>query len=133
MRPPMTSRRITLPSRSGAAAALVVLATDAVARLRDWPRPVAGLLDETAHVATGVALLAASPRPVPERHAAGVLAGSVLLDADHVPELAGAHLLRNGESRPVPHSLPIPALLLRDPRTRAIGVGVTAHLVRDLA
>jgi inner membrane protein len=135
MRPPMASRTtsIRLPLRSGAAAAAVVLASDLLVRLREWPRPIAGLFDETAHLATGVALLAASPRPVPRRHAAGVLAGSVLLDVDHVPEVFGKDLLRNGDSRPVPHSLPIPALLARDRRTRAVAVGVAAHLVRDLA
>ena len=127
------SRRISLPPRSGAAAALIVFATDAVARLREWPRPIAGVLDETAHLATGVALLASAPRPVPEGHAAGIIAGSVLLDADHVPELFGTDLLRNGTSRPVPHSLATLALLARGRRTRAAAVGVAAHLVRDLA
>jgi inner membrane protein len=127
---------------TGALAAIAVLVADGVARLREWPRPVAGVIDEAAHVATGLVLLASSPRPVPDDHAAGVIAGSVLLDLDHVPELFGVGVLRNGTSRPVPHSLVTVLALARNARghgwptpgvARGAAVGVAAHLVRDLA
>src|SRR4051794_24304889 len=94
----------TRPGLTPFAMLAAVAATDAVARTRDWPRSVAGLLDESAHAATGALLLANWPGR-DQAPAAGVFAGSVLLDVDHLPELWGRGWLRRPGARPVPHSL----------------------------
>jgi hypothetical protein len=98
-------------------------------------RPLAGVADEAAHLATGALVLAAWPAPEPE-FACGLAAGSVLIDVDHVPELWGrAEWLRPRGLRPLPHTLLTPALVSRLPGRagRGAAVGLVAHLVRDLA
>src|SRR4051794_19568189 len=102
---------------------------DLVARRRH-SRLSLGLVDETAHLLTASIL-------VPDADAA-VLAGSVALDADHVPDLAGIALLRSRGNRPVTHSLAGLTLLAAGaPRlglspSRAV-LGASTHLLRDLA
>jgi membrane-bound metal-dependent hydrolase YbcI (DUF457 family) len=106
--------------------------------MRPRPRVIAGLLDETAHVGTGLLLLAAWEHPAPD-FAAGLLVGSVLLDLDHVPDAVGIRILRPGPMRPRPHSvgtLLVLSGIARSWRSRAAAgalVGVTAHIARDLA
>ena len=101
----------------------------------------AGLADETCHLLTGVLLLLALPASGPA-FTAGVLIGSVAIDVDHIPALAGWDGLTEGTGRPYSHSLATPlalgvvALALRPPwRPLAAGLalGVAAHLWRDLA
>jgi hypothetical protein len=102
-------------------------------------RPLAGVLDEAAHLATGTIVLATWPAPTGE-FAAGLAAGSVLIDVDHVPELWGrAAWLRPQGVRPLPHSLATPGLAAwraarsRSEFWRGAAVGLGAHLARDLA
>lgn len=115
----------------------LVAATDALARRRVLRRPVLGVLDETAHIGTGLLVLGASAPRGPEFEAA-LLAGSVLLDLDHVPDILGSRMLRAKRMRPAPHSLAtLIALRLATrrggPASRGALVGLTAHLARDLA
>jgi inner membrane protein len=130
--------RLTWPLLAVAA----VAGLDRVQRSRDWPVPIAGALDEPAHLLTAGLLLAAAPRrPLPEL-AAWALAGSVAIDADHVPLYLG-HMPTTVEGgRPVTHSLPtVGALLLAAAATRGrvrtalagLGAGVCLHFVRDFA
>jgi membrane-bound metal-dependent hydrolase YbcI (DUF457 family) len=109
-----------------------VAATDAMARTRVWPRAVAGVLDETAHLGTGLVVLAAlGPRS--PRFDAGLLAGSVLIDVDHVPDVLGSRVLRAKRMRPAPHSVATLLAIATRPRFDGVLVGVAAHLGRDLA
>jgi hypothetical protein len=100
-------------------------------------RLISALLDEVAHVQTGMAILAVWSRPG-RGFAGGLLAGSVLLDLDHVPELLGIRILRTKGLRPAPHSLGTLLLLLGAARAGSqvaagTAAGVAGHLVRDLA
>lgn len=102
-------------------------------------RPLAGVVDEAAHLATGTVVLAAWHAPQRE-FACGLAAGSVLIDVDHVPELWDrARWLRPRGVRPLPHTLATPGLAAwRAARSqsgcwRGAAVGLTAHLLRDLA
>jgi len=83
------------------------------------------VLDETAHLALGLLLARRSAEP------AATLAGSVLIDADHVPSELGHEWLRHGgRGRPYPHALiSVAALALL---SRAAAVGLAVHLARDL-
>jgi hypothetical protein len=125
---------IELPRRAPLAALATILVLDRVlARLPT--RPLAGIVDEAAHLATGTIVLAASGAR-DEAFAVGLAAGSVLIDVDHVPELWGRAWLRPRGVRPVPHSLATPALVARLGRgrfARGAAVGLAAHLARDLA
>jgi hypothetical protein len=129
---------IDLPPTAGPAALATLLVIDAFLLPRLPVRPISGVVDETAHAATGVALLSALPSTDAE-FARGLAAGSILLDFDHVPELWGRRWLRPRGVRPLPHSFWIPGALLavglgRSNRT-ALGaaVGLGGHLLRDLA
>src|SRR5256885_6410461 len=127
-----------LPPAAGPAALATLLFIDAFVMPRLPVRPMSGVVDEAAHAATGVAVLAAWPLPDPE-FTRGLAVGSVLLDIDHVPELWGKRWLRPRGARPLPHSFGIPALLtalaIRDSSRVALGaaVGLGGHLLRDLA
>jgi inner membrane protein len=119
----------------------LVVAVDAVARSREWPVLVVGLLDEPAHLATAVIFLAAF---LPRRALAllpWALAASVLIDLDHVPLYLRGVLADANGGRPVTHSLTTVAVLLaagaafsrlRSPLV-GLALGVVLHLVRDLA
>jgi membrane-bound metal-dependent hydrolase YbcI (DUF457 family) len=109
-----------------------VAVTDLVARRRCWSRPVAGVLDEIAHLGTGAIVLSAFPRP-DRSFSRELLAASVLLDVDHVPDALGWRALRPRRMRPVPHSVATLLALACSPRLDGAFVGVSAHLVRDLA
>src|SRR3954452_25155017 len=127
-----------LPPSAGPAALATLLVVDGFVLPRLPVRPISGIADETAHAATGVALLAALPSPG-RYFARGLPAGSILLDVDHVPELWGGRWLRPRGVRPLPHSFGIPAVLIalavRDSNKAALGaaVGLGGHLLRDLA
>jgi hypothetical protein len=127
---------IELPPAAPFAALVATLVLD---RLLAWlpARPLAGVVDEAAHLATGTIVLAACG-PRDEAFAAGLAAGSVLIDVDHVPELWGRAWLRRPGVRPVPHSLATPAFVAAigagpSRFARGAAVGLVAHLVRDLA
>ena len=124
---------IELPPGAALAGLCAVLVLDRLLP-RLPPRPIVGLVDEVAHLATGTIVLAAVPEPSGE-FAAGLAAGSVLIDVDHVPELWGRAWLRAPGVRPFPHALVTPALVARLPGrfARGAAVGLAAHLLRDLA
>jgi hypothetical protein len=128
----------SLPPGAGPAALATLLVVDAFVLPRLPLRPVSGVVDEAAHAATGVALLAALPSADGD-FVRGLAAGSILLDVDHVPELWGSRWLRPRGVRPLPHSFGIPALLValavRDSNRVALGAaaGLGGHLLRDLA
>lgn len=138
--PPPRSRRRR--ARVAAAALGAVLAVDLVGLPRTRRRAVAGVLDETAHLATGALAIGAAAGRVPRDAAAGLLAASVLVDADHLPDQLGARFLRRGSARPLPHSIAtvaavgaLAALVPARRRAAALGAlaGTALHLARDLA
>lgn len=106
------------------------------------PLPLAGPADWVAHVLTSLLLLAAIGRPRPTGAVVGVLAGSTLIDLDHLPMLLGNDLLTRETNRPLTHCL-LAALLvagiarLLPAGWRPFGFGVAGgilfHLARDLA
>src|SRR3954452_9978874 len=130
--------RHDLPPGAGPAALATLLVIDAFVLPRLPVRPISGIVDEAAHAATGVAVLAGLPDGDGE-FVRGLAAGSILLDMDHVPELWGSRWLRPRGVRPLPHSFVIPAVLValavRDSNKAALGaaVGLGGHLLRDLA
>jgi inner membrane protein len=124
-------------------AGLVAVAVlDRVQAARYWSHAVVGLLDEPAHLITAALLLAAWPRRLPGRLAGWALAGSVAIDADHVPLYLGHMPTAVPDGRPVTHCLLTAAVLLagagaaRGRLRTALGglaLGVCLHLVRDVA
>ena len=135
---PRMPERHDLPPAAGPAALATLLVIDAFVLPRLPLRPLSGIVDEAAHAATGLAVLAGLPDGDGD-FVRGVAAGSILLDVDHVPELWGARWLRPRGVRPLPHSFGIPALLtalaVRQSNRVALGaaVGLGGHLLRDLA
>jgi inner membrane protein len=117
-----------------------ILALDAIAAARPWPIPVAGLLDEPAHVLTAWLALAAVGS-LGRASMPWVLVGAVAIDVDHVPLYVWHALVTSSGGRPVTHSLTtITGLLLIAAalpryRTAAAGLaaGVLLHLTRDVA
>lgn len=99
------------------------------------------VVDETAHLATALLVLAAFG-PGPAVAALGLLVGGTLLDLDHIPAILREGGLGDADARPLTHSavtalaLACGAALLPG-RARAFfagaAVGVGVHLVRDLA
>ena len=131
-------RPTDLPPSAGPIGLATVLVVDSFVLTRLPPRPLSGVVDEAAHLATAVALLAALP-DADQGFTGGLLAGSILLDMDHVPELWGRRWLRPRGVRPVPHSVTTPALVLwqagRTSNRALMGAvaGLGGHLLRDLA
>ena len=126
---------IDLPPRAGALGLAVVLVVDGLLLPLHPRRLITGVVDEAAHLGTGLAVLAAWPRADAD-FARGLAAGSVLIDADHLPELWRSRRLRPRGLRPYPHSLTTAAFFLwrgRNSRTAlGAGVGLLGHLTRDL-
>jgi inner membrane protein len=131
-----------LRARSAAGALAAIAVADLLLPRARASRIASGILDETAHLLTGIAALAASGA-TDGPGARGLIAGSVALDADHVPDALGYMLLRSGRARPYPHTLLTPAVVVLagrragEPRRRRFAAGLagglTLHLVRDLA
>ncbi|SNR77188.1 metal-dependent hydrolase [Blastococcus mobilis] len=124
------------------AAVAVICALDAVQAARSWAVPVVGVLDEPAHLLTAWVLLAALPFGRPRGWLPWALAGSVLIDVDHLPLYLGSADVAAAGGRPFSHSsatLAVLALIAGGARGRAriallgLATGVTLHLVRDLA
>jgi inner membrane protein len=126
---------------SAVAALVAILALDAIARAREWPLVVVGLLDEPAHLLTAWLLLAAVLPGRYRRLRRWALLGAVLIDVDHVPLFLWDVGAATAFGRPVTHSLALALVLLTLswPRTRVqtplrgLAVGVALHLVRDVA
>jgi inner membrane protein len=136
------ARRMAVAALPLAALALVVL-LDAVSDATDPPLPVLGLLDEPAHLATAWIFLATFLSVRARRLLPWALAGSVLIDLDHVPLYLWNALAAAPGARPVTHSLLTVAVLavagaVAGPRSRlrvpllGLALGVALHLVRDL-
>jgi membrane-bound metal-dependent hydrolase YbcI (DUF457 family) len=120
----------------------IVLALDRVLEIGQPSRAIEGLLDEVAHAATALVLLAPLFPNANRACALGALAGAVLLDADHVPGELGMQWLTRGTGRPYPHGLisllTLAGLGLGPGRrwrrfTWPVAAGLTTHLLRDLA
>lgn len=129
---------------AGVAAALaIIVATTAIRRPNSYAFALAAVVDELGHAATGV-LVVAALAPRPSRFAWGLLAASLLIDADHLPRVLGSDWLTQGTPRPYPHSLLTVAVVLmagfaigrRRPRARlvagGVALGLVAHFLRDL-
>ncbi|CCH85886.1 Membrane-bound metal-dependent hydrolase [Modestobacter italicus] len=121
---------------------LLVVALDAALAYRHWPMVLAGLIDEPGHLVTAALLLAALLPWRGRAIAPWALAGSVLLDVDHVPLYwFWPGIAAEGGGRPVTHSLITAAVLLAGAAalTRwriplvGLAVGVLLHQLRDLA
>lgn len=106
----------------------------------------AALRDELGHLATTIVLLFALLPHASGRFKVAALAGSVLIDLDHIPQVLGSGLsglYDDGITRPATHSLATVAVLSLlsctvGQRTvsaviRGFAFGVSAHLLRDLA
>lgn len=138
MRPPARPRRPALP----ALALTGILLLDLVESSRQWSVLALAVLDEPAHLLTAwLVLSAVATRTGRVAVVPWVLAGAVLLDLDHVPQLLGMDVSVTPGGRPVTHSLVTVAALLavataaRNWRVPLLGLalGVATQLLRDLA
>jgi inner membrane protein len=101
-----------------------------------------GITDETAHVSTMAIFLLAFPRLRNAGFIAGCLAGSTVIDLDHIPLFLGSNILTEETNRPFTHGLLTMGIVLaislvtKDP-WRSIGLGLVAglaaHFLRDMA
>ncbi len=119
-----------------------MLIADAVSPSAEESLAGAGVIDEFAHAATGLIVIGALACPATAPIGLGVLAGSLLIDVDHIPGTLGDRWLTHGTPRPYPHSLPTLALLalvvlLVGPRRRPVVlgalIGLAVHFLRDAA
>ncbi len=123
---------------------IVIGAADLLMSRVDLSYGVRALLDEPAHLATGLLALAAARIPLRKEEVVATAVGSVLIDADHLPLVLGSHILEHGVPRPYTHSLGtvllllIAVMLLRHrPRAARLTLIATAalalHFFRDMA
>jgi hypothetical protein len=141
----------------GVLLALYAFGTDELTGWHGMNFAMRGLLDEPAHVATALVILGALVRvrrKLPDqRFGWTMLACSVLIDIDHLPDEFGSEVLTNGTPRPYTHALWTVIVLAlawaaarfivtRSGRPRPAAVelilagaasGVAAHFVRDIA
>jgi inner membrane protein len=141
----------------GVLLALYAFGTDELTGWHGMNFAMRGLLDEPAHVATALVILGALVRvrrKLPDqRFGWTMLACSVLIDIDHLPDEFGSEVLTNGTPRPYTHALWTVIVLalawaaarfivIRSGRPRPAAVelilagaasGVAAHFVRDIA
>jgi LexA-binding, inner membrane-associated putative hydrolase len=138
------ARRTSVRSRLVLGSLVVVGIADLLIwRWKGAPYAVQGLLDEPAHAATGVLALATVARELQTPVVLAVLAGSLLIDADHLPHVLGSHVFEHGVPRPYTHSLgtivvlAAVTLLLRGEQRRQLMLIVTLtlalHFFRDSA
>lgn len=122
-------------------AGVLLLAADQAYRAVGGDGLEAGVLDETAHLMSGLVVLLALFRARRwSAFAVALLAASVLIDLDHVPQYLGWDDLTRGTDRPYSHSLltlALVGLLALGWRRRreillGIEVGFAVHLFRDL-
>ena len=139
---PRSARDLLLCPTPAAVIAAVAFcfAADLVLHFVGIGYPASGVLDDPAHLATAIVVVAAL-RPRSARFAAALLIASVAIDLDHLPDLLGIDTLNPGTARPITHSFATAAafglLAAAVSRSRAIGAGVTAgmlaHFFRDVA
>lgn len=98
------------------------------------------LIDEPEHGITGLLLLGAFGFGLLRRYWVPTLAGSILIDADHLPQEFGKAVLIGDAPRPYTHSLATLMAVLfvtcwLSPRLRpygfAVAFGLATHLFRD--
>ena len=119
---------------------LGVAGLDLLAGARRWPIPVAGLLDEPAHLLTAGLALAALARARTDIWPWALL-GAVAIDIDHIPLYLWGGPVADEGGRPVTHSLAtVLALLIvagAIPKFRTpaggLAAGIVFHLLRDIA
>lgn len=123
-------------------AVVLVFAIDARFDSAALSLPAKALLDESAHLATGLLLLGALVRRPSPLLVLGTALGSVAIDVDHIPLVLIHHGHLYGVPRPTTHSLltimMIAGMALLLParyRAFALGVafGIATHLIRDMA
>jgi membrane-bound metal-dependent hydrolase YbcI (DUF457 family) len=123
---------------------IVIGAADLLLSRVDLSYGVRALLDEPAHLATGLIALAAARIPLRRDEVVATATGSVLIDADHLPLVLGSHILQQDVPRPYTHSLGtvvvlliVSALLRHRPRAARLTLIATAalalHFFRDAA
>lgn len=125
-----------------------VLACAAVLVVADWCYDRVGSsfvpggpLDETAHIATALLILAALPLAIRGYAPIATLIGSFAIDVDHIPSYLGSDFLTGNTPRPYTHSLLTIVVLIaagcvwRRRRRPLFGfaLGMSIHLLRDLA
>ena len=143
----------SLPQRRSRLNSRVVVISVAVIATADfllwrWEGPpfvFLALLDEPAHAATGLVALSGLGVIFEVPIVLAVLAGSVVIDLDHAPDMLGSHLLLVGhgiQTRPCTHSLTTVvvlasvALLVRGYARNLVLVAALAlvvHFFRDIA
>lgn len=145
---PATASRRPRPALSASAsrllligAAVAIALVDAAFALFSLPLGVVGLMDELAHAATTVLVLAVLPRRS-RPFVIGALLAAVLIDLDHIPQYVGTNVLTAGTPRPYPHCL-LTLLIVGVLAWRCSGwrrqlaagavLGLAVHLVRDMA
>lgn len=120
------------------AALTTVAAVDLVLRLRPPRWILSGALDHPAHLATA-ALGVLNLPPRSGRWTAGLLAGSLLPDLDHVPLALADRHPSAADPRPATHSIAVVALPLALARATGsealagVAAGAAAHFARDIA
>ncbi len=111
-------------------------------RWKGAPYAVEALFDEPAHVATGLLALTAFGLAFDLSVVLAVLAGSLLIDADHWPGVFGSKILQHGVPRPYTHSLGtivvllVVVLLLKGRKrelTLIATLALTLHFFRDMS
>jgi len=124
-----------------AAALTAIFAADACVDRLELPWLLGGALDEPAHLATALLVLANVPAPAPA-WAAGYAAGSVAVDADHLPLVPVHRTITRETPRPPAHTLLAPfglaaaAAFARPPARQALlgaAAGTCVHFLRDVA
>ena len=120
----------------------VISAADLMIWLCEPPVGVQALFDEPAHAATAFLALGTVAVAVEAPVVLAVLAGSVLIDMDHVPGLLGSDVLQHATPRPYTHSLLTlivvigAVLLVPHPKRKLLIVAALAlvlHFFRDMA
>ena len=148
-----------LAARRAVSLALVIgiVTTDLAIAWHGFGFVTRGLVDEPCHLATALVVLGAITRvrgmPPSPKFGWTMLACSVLIDLDHLPEEFGSSILTAGTPRPYTHALWVVLALMagtlaarrRSQRTGTPGAaatvlilggaawGVSAHFLRDVA
>jgi hypothetical protein len=141
----------------GVLLALYAFATDGLTGWHGMSFTMRGMLDWPAHLATALVIMGALTRvrrALPDqRFGWAMLACSIVIDVDHLPEECGSEVLTNGTPRPYTHALWVVIVLtvawatarffiVRSGRPRPATAelllagaawGVAAHFVRDIA
>lgn len=127
---------------AGASAVLVIVLIDRWLAAAERTLLQTGLVDECAHLLTAALLASAIPARLPVGFIAGMIAGTVVIDVDHLPLILGSDLLTRETNRPLTHCLLSIVIALAfagigPTRWRWLGAGVAAgfaaHFWRDLA